>query len=128
MGATTIWERWDSMLPDGTINPGEMTSFNHYALGAVADWLHKVVGGIDAAEPGYSRIKIAPLPGGGLTSAKASLITPHGQVTSAWQLNGTELTLDVTIPDGVSADVSFPGRPTETVSAGEHHFSGSMAD
>ena len=45
MGATTIWERWDSMLPDGTINPGEMTSFNHYALGAVADWLHRTVGG-----------------------------------------------------------------------------------
>ena len=46
MGATTIWERWDSMLPDGTINPGEMTSFNHYALGAVADWMHRTVGGL----------------------------------------------------------------------------------
>ena len=55
MGATTIWERWDSMLPDGTINPGQMTSFNHYALGAVADWMHRVIGGIAPLEPGYAR-------------------------------------------------------------------------
>ena len=56
MGATTIWERWDSMLPDGTINPGEMTSFNHYAFGAVADWLHRVVAGLAPDAPGYERI------------------------------------------------------------------------
>ena len=64
MGATTIWERWDSMLPDGTINPGEMTSFNHYALGAVADWMHRTIGGIAPLEPGYSKVLIAPQPGG----------------------------------------------------------------
>ena len=52
MGATTTWERWDSMLPDGSINPGEMTSFNHYALGAVADFLHRVVAGLAPAAPG----------------------------------------------------------------------------
>ena len=57
MGATTIWERWDSMLPDGTINPGQMTSFNHYALGAVADWMHRTVGGLAPAEPGYRRVR-----------------------------------------------------------------------
>jgi alpha-L-rhamnosidase len=51
MGATTIWERWASLLEDGTVNPGEMTSFNHYALGAVADWLHRVVAGLAPAEP-----------------------------------------------------------------------------
>ena len=60
MGATTIWERWDSMLPDGTINPGQMTSFNHYALGAVADWMHQIIGGIVPLEPGYSKVLIAP--------------------------------------------------------------------
>ena len=52
MGATTVWERWDSLLPDGTVNPGEMTSFNHYALGAVADWLHRTVAGLRPARPG----------------------------------------------------------------------------
>ena len=66
MGATTVWERWDSMLPDGSVNPGEMTSFNHYALGAVADFLHRVVGGLQRVEPGYRRVRIAPRPGGGL--------------------------------------------------------------
>src|SRR5690606_22868655 len=58
MGATTIWERWDSMLPDGTINPGQMTSFNHYALGAVADWMHRVVAGLAPLEPGYRSMRI----------------------------------------------------------------------
>ncbi len=56
MGATTVWERWDSMLPDGSINPGEMTSFNHYALGAVADWMHRTVAGIAPLEPGYGKV------------------------------------------------------------------------
>lgn len=56
MGATTIWERWDSQLPDGFINPGEMTSFNHHAFGAIADWMHPTVGGLSPLEPGYARI------------------------------------------------------------------------
>ena len=80
MGATTIWERWDSMLPDGTINPGEMTSFNHYALGAVADWMHRTIGGIVATEPGYRAARIAPRPGGGLTWAATALETGHGRI------------------------------------------------
>ena len=66
MGATTVWERWDSMLPDGSINPGEMTSFNHYALGAVADWMHRTIGGLTPTEPGYRRMEICPRPGGEL--------------------------------------------------------------
>jgi len=60
MGATTIWELWDSMLPDGTIHPGGMTCFNHYALGAVADWMHRVIAGAETAEPGYSRVGDRP--------------------------------------------------------------------
>jgi alpha-L-rhamnosidase len=82
MGATTVWERWDSMLPDGTINPGQMTSFNHYALGAVADWIHRVVGGIAPLEPGYSRVLIAPQPGGGIRWARSSLDTRHARCLS----------------------------------------------
>ena len=60
MGATTVWERWDAMLPDGTINPGQMTSFNHYALGAVADWLHRTVAGLAPAAPGYRELLVRP--------------------------------------------------------------------
>jgi alpha-L-rhamnosidase len=76
MGATTIWERWDAMLPDGTVNPGEMTSFNHYAFGAVADWMHRVIAGIRPLAAGYERILFAPQPGAGITSASAALRTP----------------------------------------------------
>lgn len=126
MGATTIWERWDSMLPDGTINPGQMTSFNHYALGAVADWLHKVVLGIDAAEPGYTKIRIAPQPGGGLTWAKGSLITPHGEVRSSWTVDGDRFTLDVVVPEGATAEVVLPGQQAQPVSGGEHRFTASL--
>jgi len=79
MGATTVWERWDSMLPDGRVNPGEMTSFNHYALGAVADWLHRTVAGLAPGAPGYRRLVVAPRPGGGLTHAAASHETPYGR-------------------------------------------------
>jgi alpha-L-rhamnosidase len=115
MGATTIWERWDSMLPDGSINPGQMTSFNHYALGAVADWLHRTVAGLAPAEPGYRKVRVAPQPGGGLTWAKASLRTPHGEVTVAWELTDGELSCQVTLPEGVTADVDLPGATPRTV-------------
>ncbi|KAF5683541.1 alpha-L-rhamnosidase [Fusarium denticulatum] len=69
MGATTVWERWNSMLPDGSVNPGRMTSFNHYALGAVADWLHGTVGGIApmASSPGWKVFRVKPIPGGNVT-------------------------------------------------------------
>jgi len=113
MGATTIWERWDSMLPDGSVNPGEMTSFNHYVLGAVADWIHRTIGGIAPLEPGYRRVSIAPRPGGGLTSARTSLATPYGAVRVAWRAEHDVLTeLDVTLPDGVTATVSLPDGTT----------------
>ena len=89
MGATTIWERWDSMLPDGSINPGDMTSFNHYALGAVADWLHRTVAGLALSSPGYRTFTVAPRPGGGLTHASAAHQTPYGRAEVAWTRNGT---------------------------------------
>ena len=120
MGATTIWERWDSMLPDGSINPGQMTSFNHYALGAVADWLHRVVAGLAPAEPGYRRVRIAPRPGGGLTWARASLVTAHGRIGVGWELAGDELVLEVSLPDGVTAELDPPGAEQSTLGAGDH--------
>jgi alpha-L-rhamnosidase len=126
MGATTIWERWDSMLPDGTINPGEMTSFNHYALGAVADWMHRVIGGIAPLEPGYARVLVAPQPGGGLTWARTSLETRRGPVSVAWR-QGDELTLDVGIPDQVTAVVRWPDGSEHEVGAGQHRLSADVS-
>src|SRR5665811_513971 len=85
MGATTIWERWDSMLEDGSINPGEMTSFNHYALGAIADWLHRVVAGLAPAEAGYRRLEIAPQFLPGLYWASTRHETPNGTDDVEWR-------------------------------------------
>jgi alpha-L-rhamnosidase len=118
MGATTIWERWDSMLPDGTINPGQMTSFNHYAFGAVADWMHKVIGGINPLEPGYSRVLIAPKPGGGLTWASTSLDTPHGTVAVTWRNEAGQVDVDVTLPEGVSGVFRGPDGTEKDLAAG----------
>ena len=108
MGATTIWERWDSMLPDGSINPGEMTSFNHYALGAVADWMHRTVAGLAPAAPGYTAVRFAPRPGGGLTWAAASLETQRGRVAIRWDQTPEGLRVETTLPHGVPGVLSLP--------------------
>jgi alpha-L-rhamnosidase len=124
MGATTIWERWDSMLPDGSINPGEMTSFNHYALGAVADWLHRVVGGLAPAAPGYREIDVAPRPGGRLTSVTTAHLTPYGRAEVSWRRQSGRLTVDVLVPVGTTAVVTLPEAGWEPVrtGAGRHTF------
>jgi alpha-L-rhamnosidase len=122
MGATTIWERWDSMLPDGNINPGEMTSFNHYALGAVADWLYQVVAGIRPAEPGYARLRLQPVPGPGLNWARAALDTRHGRVASGWRRDGESVHVEVEVPAGVDAEVVLPDGSVQNVTGGSHRF------
>ncbi len=121
MGATTVWERWDSMLPDGSINPGSMTSFNHYALGAVADWMHRVVGGLAPLEPGYTTILVAPRPGGELSWAETSLDTPHGRAAVRWELADGRLVVDLTVPGGATAVLRLPGTEDETLDSGTHH-------
>ena len=120
MGATTIWERWDSMLPDGTINPGQMTSFNHYALGAVADWIHRTVGGIAPLEPGYAKVLIAPQPGGGLTWATARLETARGLVEVRWSQTGEDLTVEAAVPAGVTGVIQLKGQPDREIADGRH--------
>lgn len=121
-GGTTIWERWDSLLPDGTVNPGTMTSFNHYALGAVADWLHRVVAGLEAATPGYRSIRFRPRPGGGLTHAGAEHETPYGRAAIAWRIENGRLHVDVTVPTGSDAVVELPGADPVAVGSGRHRF------
>lgn len=121
MGGTTIWERWDSMLPDGSINPGDMTSFNHYALGAVADFMHRVIGGLAPAEPGYRRVRVAPRPGGGLTAAVTRHRSPYGDVGVSWRRDGDELSVEVEVPVGVTAMIDLPDVQVE-VGHGRHTF------
>ena len=124
MGATTMWERWDSMLPDGTINPGEMTSFNHYAFGAVATWLHRVVAGLAPAAPGHSRVRIAPRPPAiGLTFAETALDSRQGRIATGWSVEDGVLRVVATIPEGVTAEVSLPSGFAAEVGAGVHEWS-----
>ena len=126
MGATTIWERWDSMLPDGTINPGQMTSFNHYALGAVADWMHRKIGGIAPLEAGYSKVLIAPHPGGGIHWARSSLETRRGKISVSWsQEDNGPIDLAIAIPDGATAVVELPGAEAKELGSGQHRISSS---
>jgi len=109
MGATTIWERWDSMLEDGTINPGQMTSFNHYAYGVAADWMHRVIGGLAFADPGRRTMVVDPRPGAGVTSATTRQRTPYGEAAVSWTLEDEVLRLSVTVPTGSSALVTVSG-------------------
>ncbi|MEU4160870.1 glycoside hydrolase family 78 protein [Actinoplanes sp. NPDC026670] len=115
MGATTIWERWDAVLPDGSLNATGMTSLNHYALGAVTDWLHRVVGGLQRTEPGWRRFRVAPQPGGGLTFAQAAHDTVLGRAEVSWRIDDGEMTVEVTVPDGAEATVELPLHPADAV-------------
>jgi alpha-L-rhamnosidase len=109
MGATTVWERWDAMLPDGAINPGEMTSFNHYAFGAVADWLHRTVAGLAPAAPGYRELLVRPAPDRNLTAASACHRTPYGDAEVSWERSDGRFRLRVVVPVGAAATVHVPG-------------------
>jgi alpha-L-rhamnosidase len=123
-GATTVWERWDSLLPDGRVNAGEMTSFNHMAFGAVASWLHRRVAGLEPAMPGYRTIAFRPCPGGGLTHASASHQTPYGLAAIHWRRDRDGvLEVTVTVPTGTAGIVELPGEPPVEVGSGRHRFS-----
>ena len=117
-GATTIWERWDSLLPDGTVNPGQMTSFNHYALGAIATWLHTVVAGLCAETPGYRDVVFRPRPGGGLTWAAAAHESPYGRIAIRWEQLPRELQVHTTVPIGVRARIEWPDGAVTAVKSG----------
>jgi alpha-L-rhamnosidase len=110
-GATTIWERWDGLKPDGSFENKDMNSFNHYAYGAVGDWMYGTLGGIeiDAAAPGYKHILISPHPGGGFHHVHASHITPYGRVSTEWSSKGQIFNLTVTVPVNATATVRLPG-------------------
>ena len=119
-GATTIWERWDGQRPDGTFQTTEMNSFNHYAYGAIGEWMYRVMAGIeiDPALPGYKRILIQPQPGGGFTRVAANHDTMHGRVRSAWEIQNNIFELAIEVPANTRASVRLPkaelGKVTES--------------
>lgn len=135
-GGTTIWERWDALRPDGTVNIGNlvngkeekdsdggMVSFNHYANGAVGDWLYRRVAGIEPVSGGYKSFKVAPVPGGGLDFARAGIRTPYGQLTSEWKLEGGKFTITVQVPVSTTCMLVMPDGSRKELPGGCHTFS-----
>jgi alpha-L-rhamnosidase len=118
-GATTIWERWDGIKPDGTFQDAGMNSFNHYAYGAIGDWLYQVVAGleVDPNAPGYKRFHIQPQPGGCLTYAKVTHDSMYGRIESNWSLNNDAFELTVTVPANSEGVVHLPTHKQEDISA-----------
>lgn len=124
MGATTIWERWNGMYPDGTMNDPGMNSFNHYAYGSVADWLYGTVAGInpDENEPGFAHILLKPIPDARLQYAQASLQTRHGEICSKWAYEPDgKVRYSFTIPAGCRATFFHKEQEIELL-AGKHEF------
>ena len=122
MGATTIWERWDSLLPDGTVNPGEMTSFNHYAFGAVADWLHHLVAGLAPDGPGSGLMRIAPEPARPAIDSAASTARPiTGPRNRAGRSATIGFKLEAVVPPNTRGNVLVPGETSHRdVGSGRH--------
>ncbi|MCR2824383.1 alpha-L-rhamnosidase [Microbacterium sp. zg.Y909] len=123
-GATTVWERWDAIKPDGTIHNGamdskegdSMISFNHYAYGAVIDWVYRTVAGLDPIEPGYRAVRIAPRPAESLRHARAQVRTPYGILAIDWEvMDDGAFRAELTVPFGVRAHLDLPTTSRSTV-------------
>ncbi|MBI1692549.1 MAG: hypothetical protein FYV88_2720 [Bacteroidetes bacterium] len=120
MGATTIWERWDGIKPNGNFQTPGMNSFNHYAYGAIGDWMYRVMAGINTEESGagYRQIRIHPQIGGGFTQVSASLDTYYGKLSSGWQVKEKVVQMDVEVPANTSATLWMPPGKKETIKEG----------
>ena len=125
-GGTTVWERWDALKEDGTSNTGAedgtggMVSFNHYAAGAVGDFLYRRVAGIEPVEAGYKRFRVKPLVGGGITYARGSVETPYGTITSDWKAEAGKFSLAVSVPVNTVCEIVLPNGTSKTVGSGEY--------
>lgn len=121
-GATTIWEHWDGIKPDGSFWSDDMNSYNHYAYGAIADWMYTKAAGInyDEQEPGYKHIIIKPVPDKRLGYVRAEVETMYGKVVSAWKYESDEIKYSVEIPAGAYADFIFPDGSRKRLWSGKH--------
>lgn len=116
-GATTIWERWDGQKPDGTFQDVGMNSFNHYAYGAIGEWMYRYLAGmdVDPQNPGYKHILFQPHLGGGYTNAAVEFESVYGKIKSGWKLEGNDFIYDVTVPANTTATVTLPAAKADQV-------------
>jgi alpha-L-rhamnosidase len=115
MGATTIWERWDGQKPDSTFQDKNMNSFNHYAYGAVGDWMYRVVAGIEIGSPGYTHILIQPKPDKRLSFARATYESPYGKISSSWEIKDNVMKMEVGIPPNTRSTITIPSARVESI-------------
>lgn len=120
MGATTIWERWNSLMPDGTPNPDGMNSYNHYAYGSVMEFVYRRIAGIEAKEAGFASVRIAPHPCKGLPHFCASYDSVRGKITSKYSQEDGKITYVIEIPDNIAAEIVLPGEAPVAVTGGVH--------
>ncbi len=127
MGATTIWERWDGLDEKGCCPIGDdgtdlMISYNHYASGAVGDFLYRRVAGIEALSGGYRQFAVKPILGGGLSHAEGKVNTPFGEIVSSWKVSGGVFSMDVKVPVGTSCSLTLPNGDAKELECGSWHF------
>lgn len=116
-GGTTMWESWGAIGEDGTVST---YSYNHYAFGCVGEWMYKEIGGLQALEPGYKKMKVAPSLDCGLTYAAVREETPYGKAAVDWELAGGQAIVHVTVPANTTAEICLPGKETQTVGSGRY--------
>jgi alpha-L-rhamnosidase len=123
MGATTIWERWDGQKTDSTFQDPGMNSFNHYAYGAIGDWMYRVSAGIETMGPGYKHLLIQPHPSKKLSFSKAIFESSYGTVASGWERKGTKIIASVKIPANTFATIKLPVKSASDVTANGSNIS-----
>lgn len=122
LGATTMWELWDGVNPDGSFNKFEMNSLNHYSYGSIGGWVYHNLLGLDMLEPGYKKSKIAPRLIKGITSMKGSIETVYGTLACEITCKDKRYFVDLSIPANTTSLVSLPDRTEETLGSGKYHF------
>lgn len=122
LGATTIWERWNSLLPDGTISGTNMNSLNHYSYGAVCEAIYSRIAGLSLGAVGWKKAVVRPHPNYRLKAIDLCFDSPSGQYRCGWKVEGERFILDLTVPFGCEAEVELPNGEAHSVGAGNHHF------
>ena len=130
-GGTTIWERFDGLDDDGKLVVADdgtdlMISFNHYASGAVGDFLYRRILGLEALTPGYEEFKLEPMLGGELSYSKGQVLTPYGYIKASWELTDKKMKIEIEVPCGASGKVIFPDHKVVEVNSGKHVLEGGI--
>lgn len=128
MGATTVWERWNSLMPDGTPNPDGMNSYNHYAYGSVMEFVYRRVAGIEEAQAGFTQIRIAPMPLAAVDRVYAEYESVAGRIAAGYERKNGAIVYHAEVPAGASAEIVLPGEAPVRVGAGRYSYERRAAD